>query len=188
VRELYRDLLTGLGHQVQVVRTGEELVEACRLLDPDVVLSAARQDGLDGLAAAAAVGRHKAIPFVLVADSFDPPCVAGALATENVVACLGKTADPSVLATTLALAARRFAVVRELMAEVAALQRSLEERKAVERAKEAVALRLQVPEFEAFRRLRSAASCRNRKLAEVAAEILAAEGVFAGLDGERRSP
>jgi len=173
---------------VELVRTAGELVEACLVLGPDVVLCAHGREGLDGFAAAADVSKGKAVPFVMVLDAATPSCAARAQATENVVACLARPMEEGLLAVILPLAARRFREAQGLRAEVEDLKRALEERKAVERAKESVARRLHLPGGVAYFRLRSAASSRNRKLADVAAEILAAECVFAGLEVEARPP
>src|SRR5438045_2143626 len=62
-----------LGHRVQVARTGPELVQACRLLGPDLVLTAHELPGLDGLAAAEAVCRERPVPVVLVGEACVPP-------------------------------------------------------------------------------------------------------------------
>ena len=66
--------------------------------------------------------------------------------------------------------------------EAAGLRQALEDRKVIERAKGAIMRRLGVPEAEAFDRLLRQASDRNRKLVEVAQEILTAEEIFQALE------
>jgi response regulator NasT len=175
--EFYRVALPRLGHQVQVVATGPDLVAACRLLGPDLVLT-----GPEGLAAADEVCRERPVPVVLVADSYEPLTVARALAAECVMACLPRPVGEAALGAALALAARRFEEARALRAEAADLKQALEDRKLIERAKGAVVRRCGPGEDEAYRRLRKAASNANQKMADVARQVLAAEAVFAELE------
>jgi response regulator NasT len=180
---VYRAALGRLGHEVQMVTTGPDLVEACRLLGPDVVVAAVGLPGLDGLAAAAEVCRSRPVPVVLVADSFEPQWVARVLATDWVMACLARPLDAGALGAAVAVAARRFEQARSLGAEAAELRQALEDRKVIERAKGAVTRRTGLAEDEAYQRMRSLASHANRKLADVAQQILEAEATFRDLDG-----
>jgi response regulator NasT len=75
--------------------------------------------------------------------------------------------------------------VRELEQEVEELRQQLDDRKLVERAKGVVMRMLQVDEEDAFFRLRKHASNRNRKLADVAREVIKAEEPFRELRGPR---
>jgi response regulator NasT len=65
---------------------------------------------------------------------------------------------------------------------VAELRQALEDRKLIERAKGAVTRRCGVNEGEAYRRMRKVASHGNRKMVDVAREILAAEDAFLHLE------
>jgi response regulator NasT len=176
-REFYRAALGRLGHEVQVVPTGPDLIAACRLLRPDLILT-----GSDGLEAAIEVCRERPVPVVLVADTYEPLTVARALAGDCVQACLARPIGEAALGAALALAARRFDEVRALRAEAADLRQALEERKVIERAKGAVTRRCTMTEDEAYRRMRKAASNANQKMADVARQVLAAEAVFGGLE------
>src|SRR5258707_1187069 len=82
------------------------------------------------------------------------------------------------LAPAIALARRHFDEMQALRRESADLRQALEDRKVIERAKEVVAHRVAIPEAEAYRRMRRLASNENRKLIEVARQLLAAEEVF----------
>src|SRR4051794_13330648 len=79
--DFYRATLHRLGHQVHVVTTGPDLVTACRLLNPDLVLTAAALPDLDGLTAVMEVAKAHPVPVVLVSDGFEPLGVARALAS-----------------------------------------------------------------------------------------------------------
>jgi response regulator NasT len=65
------------------------------------------------------------------------------------------------------------------------LRQALEDRKPLERAKGAVMKRIRLDEDDAFRRLKRLASTSNRKLTELAAEIVQAEQIFHKLENLR---
>jgi AmiR/NasT family two-component response regulator len=69
-----------------------------------------------------------------------------------------------------------------LLREVAELRQSLEDRKLLDRAKGIVMKRLGLDEEGSFRRLRKLASDSNRKVIEVARQVLLAEGFFHDLE------
>jgi AmiR/NasT family two-component response regulator len=172
----YRTALGRLGHKVEVVRTGPELVEACRRLGPDLVLTARELPGLGGLMAAELVCDERPTAVVLVSDSYDAS--ADVLGNEWVMAWLGRPVVEHALGAAVAVAASRFDQLLALRAEVADLKQALEDRKVIERAKGAVCRRTGLPEDEAYRRMRAAASSANRKLVDVARGVLEAETVF----------
>jgi AmiR/NasT family two-component response regulator len=178
--DFYRAAFPRLGHNVQVVRTGPELVEACRMLGPDLVVTATVLPGLDGLKAAELVCAHRRIPVVLVADEYAPQ----ALANDCVLACLSRPLRETALGAAVAVAVGRFNQVQALRAEVAELRQALEDRKAIERAKGAVVRRVGVSEDEAYRRMRKMASNANRKLIDVARQVLTANEVFSVMEAD----
>jgi response regulator NasT len=179
-REFYLTALSRLGHEVQTLATGADLAAACEVFHPDLVLT-----GPDGLAATEAACRERPVPVVLVADSFEPLTVARALACQLVMGCLSRPVRDTALGAALAVAVSRFREQQALRAEVADLKQALEERKVIEQAKGSVMRRIGVSEEDAYRRLRKAASNTNRKVIDVAREVLAAEAPFAGLEAVR---
>ena len=171
-----------LGHAVSsVAADGRELVAQCAAAAPDLILTDVRMPGLSGLDAVAAVNRVAPVPAVLLTGYTDPPLVARALEL-GVLSYLVKPVTEAALGPAIALARRQFEEVRGLRREAAELRQALEDRKLVERAKGAVARRAGLPEAEAYARLREMASRGNRKLAEVARVVIAAEEVFSDLE------
>jgi response regulator NasT len=78
----------------------------------------------------------------------------------------------------------RFKQYQAVRQETRDLKHTQEDRKVIERAKGVLRRRLALDEQEAFRTLRQVADNRNRKLAEVAQEILAADQVFQRMEDE----
>ncbi len=181
MREYFRELLTRLGHRAVVAGGGRELVELCRTQRPDLVITDIRMGDLDGLEAAVAVNREREVPVILVSAYSDADLRAKAM-QDHVMAYLVKPVKEEDLVLAIDLAMMRFRHYQALRKEASDLRQALEDRKFIERAKGVVVRRLGVPEAEAFRRLRKYASDHNRKLVEVAQQVLTAEEIFVALE------
>ncbi len=191
VRQFHQEALSRLGHQVCVADSGRHLVEQCRVLQPDLLITGVALPELGGIAAAEAVCREKPLPIILLPTDHDAEAVRGALNNPYVLACLFRPVREADLASAVLLAMSRFEQFEALCKEVTDLRQALEDRKLIERAKGMVMRYGGLDEEEAYRRLRKTASDQNRKLAEVAQTILAAGEVFRQLEqpsvGERPS-
>jgi response regulator NasT len=181
-REFLERYLPRLGHHVaSVAENGQQLVEQCRRLRPDLIVTDVRMPGLDGLDAVTTIFREQAVPAVLLTAYADAGWVERAR-DAGVFAYLIKPVTEQDLGPAISLAWLQFEQFQALRREADSLRQSLEDRKVIERAKGAVVRRVGLPEAEAFRRLRKCASDHNQKLVEVAQRVLAAEEVFASLD------
>jgi two-component system, response regulator PdtaR len=181
--EYYRDLFPRLGHEVVPAESGRRLVELCRAHRPDLIVTDVDLGDGDGIELASKLSKDSELPVIIVSSRHDGKLHARAL-TAPVMAFLVKPVKPEDLAAAIDISLARFGELRALRQEVADLRQSLEDRKLVERAKGAVTRRVGVPEADAFRRLRKYASDHNRKLADVARQVIAAEEVFHALDAE----
>jgi response regulator NasT len=177
-----QEALARLGHQVVAAQTGCQLVEMCKAAVPDLVVSDVRLPELDGIDAALEVNGDKPVPFILVADCHDPEALSRAAASEGVMAYLIKPVKEADLVAAILVAMSRSEQLQAARREVAELHGALEERKLMERAKGILMRRLQLDEQDAFRRLKKRSSDSNRKMAEVAREVIEAEEVFVRLD------
>lgn len=178
----FREVLPQFGHEVVVeASTGKELIERSRAAHPDLVITDIRMPDGDGIEAAMDVNREGRVPVILVTGHHDADILSRAGA-DYIMAYLAKPVKPVDLQAAIRLAMLRFSHFQALTQETADLRQALEERKVIERAKGAVMRRVGVDEGEAFRRLRRLASDDNRKLAEVALEVAAAEDLFRRLD------
>jgi two-component system, response regulator PdtaR len=182
VREFLERFLPILGHGVHsVARTGRELLDHCRVNLPDMIIADVKMPDMDGLEAVEQVNRIAPVPAILVTGHSVPNWVDRAREI-GVMAYLVKPVTEYDLAPAIALARRHFDDMQALRRESAELRQALEDRKVIERAKESVARRVGIPEAEAYRRMRRLASNENRKLIEVARQLLAAEDVFHALE------
>jgi response regulator NasT len=173
----YQQALARLGHQVCLALTGQQLVEQCRLLCPDLVIAGVKLADLDGTAAEE-ICRDRPTPIILVSGGQDTDALARALANPYILACLFKPVREADLKAAIAVTMPRFEQLESVRKEAAGLQQALEDRKLIERAKGLVMRHAGVDEEEAYRRLQNLACNQNRKLLEVAQALLFAEEVF----------
>jgi response regulator NasT len=175
IRRYFQEILPDMGHEVvSAAANGRELVEHCRDKKPDLIISDVRMPEMDGIDAALEISRERPVPIVLVSAYHDPDLIERA-ETSSVMAYLIKPIQRGDLEAAIAIARRRFEQMSSSEREVASLRKSLEDRKFIERAKGILMKKANIPEDEAFRRMQRMASDTNRKLADVAKLILAAE-------------
>ncbi len=108
MRDYFRKILSRLGHQVvSVAESGRELLEQCRPVRPDLVITDFRMPELDGLAAAAALQSDWPVPVILVSACFNPASVSCA-EMEHVMGHIVKPIRQTDLEPAIASALRRF--------------------------------------------------------------------------------
>jgi response regulator NasT len=179
--ELLADLeetLLEFGHQVVAkARTGKELVNHCRGLAPDLVITDIKMPDMDGLEAASQICKVRSTPIVIVSAYHDQEFIDRAL-KEYVLAYLVKPLSDQSLKTSIALAMQRFKEFEALQNQVADVRQALEDRKIVERAKGILMKRAGMSEPDAFKRLQLLSSQKNKKMIEIARTIVEAEQAF----------
>jgi response regulator NasT len=175
MRDYFQRMLPRLGHQVvAVARNGKELVEQCRTVHPELVITDVNMPELDGIDAATEIYREQPLPIILVSAYHDAQLIKRAEA-DHILAYLVKPIKQADLEPAIAIAMRRFEQFQALRQDAADLRQALEDRKIIERAKGIFMKKTGLDEQEAFRRLQKLASERNRKLVEIAHTILATE-------------
>jgi response regulator NasT len=180
MRDYFQTILPTLGHEVVAAAVnGRELVERCRALKPDLVITDIKMPDMDGIDAAARLYRDAPLPIILVSAYHDAEFIRRAEA-DHVLAYLVKPIKQSDLEPAIAIAMRRFEQFQALRKEAADLKQALEDRKVIERAKGVLMTKAKLGEQEAFRRLQKLASDKNQKLVEIARIILTAEEAFGG--------
>lgn len=175
MRDYFRKLLPRLGHEVVgEAQTGQELVELCKQLRPDLVITDIKMPDMDGIDAAGQIYQDHPVPIILVSAYHDAELIARAEA-DHVLGYLVKPIKQTDLAPVIALAMRRYQQFEELRREAADLRQALEDRKLIERAKGILMKRGPMDEPEAFRRLQKMASDRSTKLVDIARMIVVTE-------------
>lgn len=190
MREYLRDLLTRIGHEVVcVAEDGRVLVEKCRTLKPDLVITDIKMPQLDGLDAASELYRDGPFPVILVSAYHDPEFLERA-GENHILAYLIKPIQEVDLVPAIAIARRRFEEFQTLRKESADLRQALDDRKLIERAKGILMKYSGLDEQAAFRHLQRTASSKNRKLVEIAEMVLTTLETFQEADqtGVSKSP
>jgi response regulator NasT len=175
MRDYFKKSLPRLGHQVvAVAENGQQLVELCKIHQPDLVITDIKMPEMDGIEAAIAIYRDRPVPVILITAYHDPEFIARAEA-DHILGYLVKPVEHANLEPVIALAMRRFEQFEALRKEASDLRQALEDRKVIERAKGVIMKRGSLDEQEAFRRLQTLAREEGRKLIDVAQMILLAE-------------
>jgi response regulator NasT len=178
MRDYFQKILPLLGHEVVAVASnGRELVEFCRSMHPDLVITDIKMPDMDGIDAAGRIYRDGPIPVILVSAHHDPDFIRRAEA-DHILAYLIKPIKQADLEPAIAIAIRRFEQFQALRKEAADLKQALEDRKVIERAKGVLMKKAALGENDAFRRLQRLASDKNRKLVDIAQMILTAEEAY----------
>jgi response regulator NasT len=72
MRDYFLRMLPRRGHQVvAVAASGEELVQRCEELKPDLVITDVKMPGMDGIAAANEICSKRPIPVILMSAHYD---------------------------------------------------------------------------------------------------------------------
>lgn len=122
MQDYFQRMLPHLGHRVVAsVGNGLDLVEQCRLLQPDLVMTDIQMPGMDGIDAAAQVYRERPVPVILVSAHHDTALVERAEA-DYILGYLVKPIKLADLEPTIAVAIRRFAQVQALQEALARVQ------------------------------------------------------------------
>ena len=175
MRDWFERMLPTLGHEVvSVAENGKELVEHCRALQPDLVITDIKMPDMDGIEASQAICSERAVPIILISAYHDPELIERAEA-NHVLAYLVKPVGKAALAPAIGVAMRSFADLQELRKESTDLRQALADRRVVEQAKGVLMKVTGLDERAAFRRLQELAADKNQKLIEAAYSVLSLE-------------
>ena len=178
MQDYFKKILPRLGYEVvSVASTGRELVDQCRALRPDLVITDIKMPVMDGIEAAKQLSAENPIPVILVSAYHNPELIERA-DSNHIMAFLVKPIKQADLEPAIALAMRRFRQLHKVQQEAADLRQALADRKTIERAKGILMKRTGLDEPAAFGRMQKIASSRNEKMFEVARHILLAEESF----------
>lgn len=147
------------------------LIERVTELAPDVIIIASESPTRDTLEQLAFVTERRPRPTLLFTEDRANATIAAAL-RAGVSAYIVDGVDPARLKPILDVAIARFEQERSLRAELRDAKDRLAERKVIERAKGLLMRQKSIGEDEAFALMRKLAMDRNRRLAEVAQQIL----------------
>ncbi|HVJ51721.1 MAG TPA: ANTAR domain-containing protein [Aliidongia sp.] len=174
-RILEADLGSAGADVVIRLRPGEDLLETVAREAPDVVIVDMARPDRDGLDDIRHITMTAPRPIIMFVDEEDPGFMEAAIeagvSSYNVVGASLPNVKPIVQA-----AVAMFRRYRQVEAELRKAEASLRERALVDRAKNLIIRRRRIGEPEAYRWLRRQAMDRGKRIVDIAAELLAAEG------------
>lgn len=178
MRDFFEKMLPHCGHQViSVAETGRQLVQHCRELKPDLVITDIKMPDMDGIEASAEICAERPVPVILVSAYHEPELIERAEG-DHVLAYLVKPIGTADLSPAIAVAMRRFSEFQALRQEACDLRQALVDRKIIEQAK-GILMRIPgVSEKDAYHRLQELASSKNQKLVEAASAIVGLEKIL----------
>ncbi len=171
IRPLKESLLAAGYDVIEESTAAAELLARVAAAQPDVIIIDSDSPTRDTLEQLSFVSAQQPRPIVLFTDDANRATIQAAL-KAGVSAYIVAGMHPERLRPILDVAVARFAQERALRAELESTQQRLAERKVVERAKGILMHQKGVSEDEAFRLMRKLAMDRNRKLQDVAQQII----------------
>ena len=154
------------------VGRGDKAVEMVEALRPDVAIFDIKMPGMSGLEAAKIVSDKKICPVVML-TAFSQREIIEQARDAGALAYLVKPFQRTDLVPAIELAIARFAELRSLSGEVAALGAQLETRKLIDRAKGVLIDKHRLSESDAFAFIQSMAMSQRMKMGDIAEQIIA---------------
>jgi response regulator NasT len=176
---LLREGLKIAGYDVvHVALAAAALLDCVAAMQPDVIIIDTDSPTRDTLEQLSFVSASQPRPIVLFTEERDNATIQAAI-KAGVSAYIVAGMQPDRLRPILDVAVARFEQDRALREELKSVYERLAERKVVERAKGILMKQKNVDEEEAFRLMRKLAMDRNRKLLDVAQQIIDVAGLLA---------
>ena len=153
------------------VGRGDKAIEIVRETRPDVAIFDIKMPGMSGLEAAKIVSDEKLCAVVML-TAFSQREIIEQARDAGALAYIVKPFQKSDLVPAIELAIARFAEMRALTSEVAALGAQLEIRKLIDRAKGVLIDKFKMSEAESFSFIQSKAMSERKKMGEIADQII----------------
>ena len=170
--------LENLGCQIVGEATnGKELIDVALEKKPDLIIADINLPILDGLEALEIIKQKIEIPSLIVTGYDDEELIQKAK-EAGVLGYLIKPIDESDLKAAIEISISRFEEIKSLKKELEDTKEALEARKIIEKAKGIVMERMQLKEDEAMKFLQKKSRNSNKKLVDIANEIIEADKAF----------
>ncbi len=158
---------------VAAVSNGMEAVKLVGELKPDLVIMDVKMPEMDGIDAAKIISSKGPVPIILITGLSSDEMAMKAI-ESGVFAYLVKPVTKKQLEPAIKLALARYEEFKSLKVEVTDLKDAIETRKLVERAKGILMKRCNISEEDAFKLLQSHSQKENKKMREIADNIVTA--------------
>lgn len=156
---------------------GKELVKLALEKKPDLIIADINLPVMDGLEALRRISEKVFIPTLIVSGYDDEELIDRAK-NLGVLGYLIKPIDESDLKAEIEIALSRFEDIKNLKNELEVTKETLESRKLIEKAKGIIMERLRLNEEESMKFLQKKSRNSNKKLVDIAKEIIEADKAF----------
>lgn len=150
---------------------GQEAIELCQTMQPDIALLDIRMPKKDGLAAAETIFKQMAIPVIIFSAYSDHEYVNRGT-DVGVFGYMLKPVTQDQLRVNISVAWSNFTEFASKNSEIIALKQRLEDRKIIEQAKWLLVKKKGIDEPEAQKRLQKQARNNRRTLVDVARSLM----------------
>lgn len=173
-RLFLKNQLELLGYEViGAVTNGKDAVDLAAETEPNLVILDVKMPKMDGIEAAKEITSKGPVPIILITGISSDEMAAKAI-EAGVFAYLVKPVTKKQLEPAIKLATARFDEFSSLKTEVHDLKEAVETRKLVERAKGILQKRCNISEEDAFKLLQAHSQKENKKMKEIAENIISA--------------
>ncbi|MYL35839.1 response regulator [Pontibacillus yanchengensis] len=170
--------LEDLGYEIiGEAKDGEEAVEIALDQKPDLILMDISMPKLDGIEAIKRINEQVFIPSIIISAYHDESLIQRA-SEEGVFSYLVKPVDTKDLKVAIEITLAKFEEFKELRSELNDTQKALEARKYIERAKGILMENKNLKEPEAMKKMQTMSRNKNKKLVEIAKNIIEMESLL----------
>jgi response regulator NasT len=170
IRMGLKAMLEELGHRVTAVANGREALAHHRRHQPELAVLDIEMPFTNGLQAAAAMSRSRALPIVIL-TAYGQESLIEKASDLPIHGYLIKPVTPQALSAAIAVAVKRFGDAEQLTAETSALADKLAERKIIDRATGKL-MAEGMSEAEAYKALQQEARKKRQTVRQVAESLL----------------
>lgn len=171
-----KEILEDSGYQiVGTASNGFAAIDLCKEQKPDILIIDIRMPGLDGLRTAKFIHEAGYVETIVIESAFDDEEFVQKASQYGVSAFMVKPIDSKTLVSTLKVATARSKELSSLRSEVIEVNKNMETRKKIERAKGLIMEKLKLSEQEAYDYVRGI-SKENSISMEFVAEIILSSG------------
>ena len=170
--------LKQLGHEIiGQASDGEELVKMALEKKPDLIITDINMPLMDGIEAIKKINEQIFIPSIIISGYHDRELIERAT-KEGIFNYLIKPVDIWDLKVAIEVFISKYEEFQNIKGKLDDTEKSLESRKYIEKSKGIIMDRFNISEAEAMKRLQKMSRDSNKKMLEIAKEIIAANKIL----------
>lgn len=170
--------IENLGHKVVgEASDGKEAIRLALELKPDLIMMDINMPNMDGIEAIKEINKEVVLPIIIISGYHDPELISRA-SQVGVFAYLVKPVQEQDIKAAIEICLARFNEYKALEKEFNNIKQRLDARKYIERAKGILMDRNNLKEFDAMKFMQKKSRDSNRKLVDIAKEIIEADNIL----------